>query len=138
MTAGPGAAPPWLPPLLRERPLALRIVLAGVIPLAFGVLTGFALDRSVGGYFILLVLASLGGVGAGLDHDSALLGARRGVLGGALFTAGILGTNEAIGATHADELPDPHVLLFVLNCAAGAAFGALGGRLRARAAVNRG
>ena len=36
--------------------------------------------------------------------------------GGVLFTAGILGTNELIGgAAHADELPHPNVLLFVIN-----------------------
>ena len=118
------------PPLLRERPMALRVVLAGVIPLAFGVLTGFALDRSVAVYFVLLVLAALGGVGAGLDHDTAARGARRGLLGGFLFTAGILLTSHAIDAVHADELPDPEVILFVVNCAFGAGFGALGGRLR--------
>lgn len=122
-----------LPPLLRDRPTALIVLLAGVIPVAFGVLTGFALDRSGAVYFVLLALAALGGTGAGLDHDTVGRGARRGVVGGVLFTAGILATNAAIDATHADLLPHPNVLLFVINGAFGALFGALGARLRVRA-----
>ena len=121
-----------VPPLLRDRPTPVIVVLAGVIPVAFGVLTGFALDQSAAAYFVLLALAAVGGVGAGFDHEGAGEGARRGLLGGVLFTAGILGTNAAIGAAHADELPHPNVLLFVINGAFGVAFGALGGRLRAR------
>ena len=120
---------------MRDRPPALIVLLAGVVPVAFGVLTGFALDWSGPVYFVLLVLAALGGVGAGLDHDTVARGARRGLLGGALFTAGILATNEAIDAAHADLLPHPHALLFVINCFFGVAFGALGARLRIRAAA---
>ncbi len=121
-----------MPPLLRDRPRWQIVVLAGVAPVAFGVITGFALDRSAAAYFVLLAVAAIGGVGAGFDHDGAGEGARRGLLGGVLFTAGILGTNGVIGAVHADELPHPNVLLFVINGAFGALFGALGGRLRAR------
>ena len=124
-----------LPPLLRERSTAQIVVLAGVLPVVFGVIAGLALDRSAAVYFVLLALAAIGGIGAGFDHDGAGEGARRGLLGGVLFTAGILGTNEVIGgAAHADELPHPNVLLFVLNGAFGVLFGALGGRLRARRA----
>jgi hypothetical protein len=123
-----------VPPLLRDRPTALIVLLAGVVPLAFGVLTGFALDRSGAVYFVLLALAALGGIGAGLEHDTVARGARRGLLGGALFTAGILGANEAIDAAHADLLPHPHALLFVINCFFGVIFGALGARLRLRSA----
>lgn len=133
MPANAPASPSRLPPLMRDRPTALIVVLAGVVPVAFGVLTGFALDWSGAVYFVLLVLAALGGIGAGLDHDTVALGARRGVLGGALFTAGILATNAAIDAAHADLLPHPHVLLFVINCFFGVVFGALGARLRMRA-----
>ena len=123
-----------MPPLLRDRSTALIVLLAGVVPLTFGVLTGFALDRSGAVYFVLLALAALGGIGAGLEHDTVARGARRGLLGGALFTAGILGTNEVIDAAHADLLPHPHALLFVINCFFGVVFGALGARLRMRAA----
>ncbi len=124
---------PKMPPLLRERPRAQIIILAGVVPVVFGVIAGFALDRSAAVYFVLLGLAAIGGIGAGFDHDGAGEGARRGLLGGVLFTAGILGTNELIGgAAHADELPHPYALLFVINGAFGVLFGAIGGRMRAR------
>jgi hypothetical protein len=122
-----------VPPLIRDRPTPLIVLLAGIVPVAFGVITGFALDRSSALYFGLLVLAALGGIGAGLEHDTVARGARRGLLGGALFTAGILGTNEIIDAAHADVLPHPHALLFVINCFFGVVFGAVGARLRMRA-----
>ena len=127
------ASPSRLPPLLRDRSTAQIVVLAGVVPFVFGVITGFALDWSAAVYFVLLALAAIGGVGAGLDHDTTAHGARRGLLGGALFTAGILITNAVIGAAHADELPHPNVLLFLINCGFGVLFGALGARLRLRA-----
>ncbi|HYI35620.1 MAG TPA: hypothetical protein VEX39_03390 [Thermoleophilaceae bacterium] len=133
MAADQPASASRLPPLMRDRPPALIVVLAGVLPVAFGVLAGFALDWSGAVYFVLLALAALGGIGAGLDHDTVARGARRGLLGGALFTAGILVTNEAIDAVHADLLPHPNALLFVFNCFFGVAFGALGARLRMRA-----
>lgn len=110
------------------------MVLAGVVPVAFGALTGFALDWSGAVYFVLLVLAALGGIGAGLDHDSAGRGALRGLLGGVLFTAGILVVSALVDAEHSDLLPHPNALLFVINGAFGALFGALGGRLRVRVA----
>ena len=122
-----------MPPLLRDRSTRADRFLAGVLPVVFGVITGLVLDRSSTAYFVLLALAAMGGIGAGFDHDGAAEGARRGLLGGVLFTAGILGTNELIGgAAHADELPHPNVLLFVINGAFGILFGALGGRMRAR------
>ena len=124
-----------MPPLLRDRSRTQIVVLAGVVPVVFGVIAGLALDRSAIVYFVLLGLAALGGIGAGFDHDGAAEGARRGLLGGILFTAGILGANAVIDAAHADELPHPNVLLFVINGAFGVAFGALGGRLRARSAA---
>lgn len=121
-----------LPPLLRDRPAGQRVLLAGVVPVAFGAVTGLALDWSSAAYFALLALAALGGVGAGLDHDTAGRGARRGLAGGLLFTAGILGANLLIDARHADALPHPNVLLFAINGLFGALFGAVGGRMRAR------
>ena len=123
-----------MPPLLRDRQTAVIVILAGVVPFTFGVVAGVALDRSGAVYFVLLALAALGGIGAGLEHDTVARGVRRGLVGGALFTAGILVTNEAIDAAHADLLPHPHALLFVINCFFGVVFGAVGARLRMRAA----
>ena len=37
-------------PLFHERPLALRIVTGGLVPLAFGAVTGIVLGVSAGGY----------------------------------------------------------------------------------------
>ena len=66
-----------MPPLLRDRQTAVIVILAGVVPFTFGVVTGFALDRSGAVYFVLLALAALGGIGAGLEHDTVARGVRR-------------------------------------------------------------
>jgi len=79
------------------------------------------------------VIAVLGGIGAGFDHDGAAAGAKRGLLGGTLFGASVLIAHEIHGATAKADLPDPAVLLVVATALLGVAFGAIGGYLRARA-----
>jgi hypothetical protein len=74
----------------------------------------------------------LGGIGAGLDHIGAKAGARRGVLGGLLFGTAILLAHEIHGAAATAHLPEPAILLAVITTCLGAAFGVLGGVLRAR------
>ncbi|AKU16823.1 hypothetical protein [Luteipulveratus mongoliensis] len=123
-----------LPPLLRDRSTPVAAVLAGVVPVTFGAVTGLALDRSPVVYLVLLAVAGVGGVGAGIEHDSTMGGLRRGLVGGALFTTGILVTHLLINGAHEDQLPSPRILLYVLNCGVGALFGVLGTRLRARLA----
>jgi hypothetical protein len=122
-----------LPPLLASRPRALRIALAGVLPLAFGALCGWALGVSAALYLVLAVpVAILGGLGAGLEHLGPGAGAQRGALGGLLFGTAIVVVHDLAG-THAEvALPDPPILLAVFTCVSGAALGALGGLLRAR------
>jgi hypothetical protein len=122
-----------LPPLLAEHPAWLRVVLAGAVPVVYGALTGYFLGVSEGTYLVLSVIAVLGGIGAGFDHDGAAAGAKRGLLGGTLFGASVLIAHEIHGATAKADLPDPAVLLVVATALLGVAFGAIGGYLRARA-----
>jgi hypothetical protein len=122
-----------LPPLLDSRPAPLRIVLAVVVPTAFGALCGWALSFSAALYLILAVpVAILGGFGAGIEHLGRRSGARRGVIGGLLFGAAIVVVQDLIGGKPEVALPDPPILLAVLTAVSGAALGALGGALRAR------
>ena len=123
-----------LPPLLSEHPRPVQIFLVVILPAAFGALTGYFLGVSEGTYLVLSLIGVLGGIGAGFDHLGAGAGARRGVFAGLIFGASILIAHEIHGAEAEAELPNPEVLLVVITAALGAAFGALGGRLRQAAA----
>jgi hypothetical protein len=122
-----------LPPLLEERPRGLQILLAIVVPVIYGGITGWVLGTSEGAWLVLNLLAAIGGVGAGLDHLGAAAGARRGALGGALFGAAVLIGHELQGDDPLTSIPHPGILLIVLTVFFGVLLGALGGWLRARA-----
>jgi hypothetical protein len=124
-----------MPPLLYTRPDSAQFVAAVVIPLAFGALTGLALGWSSGMYLLLLLLAALGGIGAGFEHDRPLEGTYRGILGGLVFTTGILLAHGLADVEAKTDLPDPEALLLVINSAVGAGLGTLGAHLRRRAAT---
>jgi hypothetical protein len=124
-----------LPPLLKEHPRWLQVLLALVLPAAYGAVTGYFLGVSEGTYLVLSVLGVLGGVGAGFDHMGAAIGFRRGIVAGLIFGSAILIAHEIHGATAKADLPDPEILLVAITVILGGAFGALGGRLRERAAL---
>jgi len=122
------------PPLLREHPRWLQFVLAVAVPVAYGAVTGYFLGVSELTYLVLSILGVIGGIGAGFDHVGARDGLRRGIVAGLLFGGSILIAHEIHGADAKADLPDPAILLIVVTTGLGAAFGALGGRLRQRAA----
>jgi hypothetical protein len=121
-----------LPPLLHTRSGSAEFIAVVVVPLAFGALTGLALGWSEPLYLVLLVLGVLGGIGAGLEHDAPIDGFYRGLLGGLLFTTGILVAHGLADVEPEAHLPDPETLLLLINGTLGAAFGAFGARLRSR------
>jgi hypothetical protein len=121
-----------LPPLLRQHPRSLQILLAVVLPAAYGALTGYVLGVSDGTYLVLSILGVLGGIFAGFDHLGAREGAARGVLAGLIFGGAILIAHEIHGAAAEAHLPDPAILLVVATTVLGCIFGALGGYLRER------
>lgn len=121
-----------MPHLLRERPVGLQVVFAGLAPALFGAVTGWALGVNEIAYAVLSVLGIAGGYAAGLEHDGAGEGAVRGVIGGALFGGLILLTHKAIGAEPEAHLPEPEILLVAITTAFGVGLGALGGRRRHR------
>ena len=123
----------WPPPLLSEHPRPTQVVLAVIVPAVFGAITGYFLGVSETTYLMLSLIGVIGGVGAGYDHLGAVAGAKRGLLAGTIFGASILLAHEIHGAAPEAELPHPQALLVVITAVLGAAFGAVGGWLRARA-----
>jgi hypothetical protein len=121
-----------LPPLLKDQPRWVQVTLALIVPSVYGVITGYVLGHSEGGYLILGLLGILGGAAAGFDHDGTGPGAARGLLGGTLFGVGILVGHELEGSEAKADIPDPAILLLVITVGLGVILGAIGGRLRHR------
>ena len=119
-------------PLLASRPPTVQVVIAIVPPIVFGLICGIVLGVSGAIYGVLSILAALGGIAAGFEHDGPSEGAVRGFAGGLLFGSFIL-FGHAVADTRAKaSLPDPHVVLVVVTTIAGIGLGGLGGMLRAR------
>jgi hypothetical protein len=121
-----------LPPLLRDRPPVLRVLLAGVVPVAFGLLTGYLLGKTEAGYLICSLLGILGGFAAGIEHPTAQSGGARGLMAGALFGSSILLGHALEGSEPTAHLPEPEIILVVITTVLGGGLGWLGGRTRAR------
>ena len=118
--------------LLRERSHGAEMALVVVVPTLFGAITGYFLGESEAVYTVLALLGILGGLVAGLEHEGALEGFYRGLLGGLLFGSAILITNGVLEEAPKAHLPDPEVLLIAITAAFGAGLGALGGWIRVR------
>ncbi len=117
------------PTLFRDRPRPVQIILGGVIPFLFGGVVGIVIGVSSGGYWGLVALAAIGGFLAGFEHQDGWGGADRGLVGGALFGAGLL-IAHAIAGTHAKvSLGSFPPFLVVIDAIIGMLIGALGGRL---------
>jgi hypothetical protein len=117
------------PPLFRDRPRPVQIVLGGIVPFLFGAVVGIVLGISAGAYWGLSVLAGLGAIVAGFEHQDGWGGADRGLVGGALFGAGILIAHALVGTTAKVSLGGFPPLLIVIDAIAGMLLGALGGRI---------
>jgi hypothetical protein len=124
-------------PLLLDRPLPAQLFLAVVLPVAFGVLTGWMLSVDETAYLVLSLAGILGGIGAGYDHLGADQGFVRGIMGGALFGLSILATHSLVDETAKAHLPDPQFLLVAITTVLGALLGAWGGALRAKGEAKR-
>jgi hypothetical protein len=117
------------PTMFRNRPRPVQIALGGAVPLLFGAVVGVLIGVSAGAYWALAVLAGLGAVLAGFEHQDGWGGADRGLVGGALFGLGIL-LAHAIAGTHAKvSLGGFPPLLIVIDAIFGMLLGALGGRI---------
>jgi hypothetical protein len=124
-------------PLLLDRPFPVQFVFAIVLPVAYGLLTGYVLGVSEVGYLVMSLLGVLGGIAAGYDHLGADQGFVRGVMGGVMFGVFILVGHSIFGQQAKAKIPDPHVVLVIITTILGALFGAWGGALRAKGEQKR-
>jgi hypothetical protein len=125
--------------MFRDRSRPAQIVIGGVIPAAIGALAGVIVGISVDAYWVIAVLAGLGSVVSGLEHQDGWGGADRGLVGGFIYGVALV-VAHAIAGTHAKvSLGSFPPLLAVVTAIAGMFLCALGGRigrlLRERAAV---
>lgn len=126
-----------LPPLFHQRPRAVQLILAVVLPIAFGSACGFILGTSQPWFGVLMLIAGLGGVGAGFEHGRARDGALRGLVGGTLFAGALLASFEARGAPALTPLPATMPLMAVIYAVSGVPLGMLGSWLRGRSEDRR-
>jgi hypothetical protein len=124
--------------LFRERPRSVQVVLGLVVPLLFGAVAGVVLGISAAVYWVIGLVALVGGVGAGFEHADARDGAYRGVVGGTLYGIGLLVAHAIAGTDAEVSLPDFAPVLVVFTALIGMLAGALGGKLRGSAMRRRG
>ena len=118
------------PELLSDRPDGQGLIVSMVIPLVFGLITGYVLGVSEIGYLVLSLLGIAGGYLAGMEHDYAIDGVYRGMLGGLLFGFGILLMHGLLDEEPKAELPDPEILVIAITAGFGTLLGWLGARRR--------
>lgn len=121
------------PPLLSSWPVGVRVVLAGVLPIGFGLLCGALIGVSGTLFLVLQAIAITAGVLAGMEHDRTPAGTARGLWGGLLFGLAILAGHGLQGGDDNGVLPHPHVLQLLLTVVPGGLLGTLGAWLRGRA-----
>jgi hypothetical protein len=126
-----------LPPLLADRPPALRFALTYVTPAVAGFLAGLTLGLSLAAWTIANVLATLGGLGGGFEHDTLGGAARRGAIGGLLFgTCLALADATAVGDRVA-TIVEPTFLHPLLTATVGTLLSIAGAALRLRVVRRR-
>lgn len=125
------------PPLLREQPPAVRLVLTVLLPAAFGFLCGALLGSSSAVFLALQVIGVIGGFAAGFEHDHWRGGVLRGLCGGAIFGGFILIGHAVTGGSDHGLLPEVQAFQIVITVFFGVLLGWLGARLRVRTARRR-
>jgi len=124
-------------PLFRERPRSTQVVLGLVVPTALGALAGVLLGVSAAAYWVIGVIAFVGGILAGFEHADAADGAVRGLVGGTLYGTGLLVAHAIAGTDAEVELPGFAPILVVFTAVIGVLLGALGGKIRGSAMRRR-
>ena len=109
-----------------------RQQLLGVTLPAFGLgfVVGIALGLSAIAYVVLLVVAGLGGIAAGMEHRRPGIAALRGLMGGAIFGIALLVGHWVLGRDATVALPSPEALEVLITAVASVPLALLGVALR--------
>jgi ABC-type Na+ efflux pump permease subunit len=118
-----------LPVLFRDRPRAFQIIAGGVVPAAIGALAGVLIGVSTGAYWVVAVIAAVGGFLSGFEHQDGWGGADRGIVGGALYGTGLLVAHAIAGTTAKVSLGSFPPFLAVITAIGGMLLAAAGGRI---------
>jgi len=122
-----------LPPLFDERPFWLQVAGGIVVPVVFGLLTGFVLGWNEILYYAMAgPIAIAGGFLGGIEHRGTDEGAVRGAIGGLVYGSFILIGHEIANNAPKAHLPDPQGGLVFATVLGGVILGALGANWRAR------
>jgi hypothetical protein len=122
-----------LQPLFEDRPFALQLIGAIVVPVVFGIVTGLALGWNGILYWILVgPLAVIGGFLGGTEHLGSGEGFVRGLLGGLVYGSFVLIGFEIANTEAKAYLSHPQVGLVYATTLIGGVLGALGGAVRAK------
>jgi apolipoprotein N-acyltransferase len=119
----------YSPPLFKDRPRPVQIILGGVIPAALGAVQGILIGVSSVAYWIIAILAGVGAFVAGFEHRDGWGGADRGFFGGLFYGIALLVVHGLIGNTAKVSLGSFPPLLAVVTAIIGMLLGAAGGRL---------
>jgi hypothetical protein len=122
-----------LPPAFEDRSPIEQIIGGVVVPMAFGLLTGFALGFNAVLYYAMAgPLAIAGGFIGGMEHHGADEGFVRGAIGGLIFGSFVLLGLEILNTDPEAYLGEPQVGLVFVTALVGAILGALGAGYRSR------
>ena len=122
-----------LPPTFDERPFWLQVLGGIVVPVVFGLVSGFALGWSELLYYVLVgPIAIAGGFLGGTEHRSIEDAVVRGAIGGLVYGSFILIGHEIANNEPKAHLPDPQAGLALVTTLGGAILGALGAYWRTR------
>jgi hypothetical protein len=117
------------PVLFKDRSRPVQILLGGLIPAAIGALAGVLVGTSTTAYWVVAILAAVGGVLSGFEHQDGWGGADRGLASGAIYGAALLIAHAIAGTTAKVSLGSFPPLLAVVTAIGGMLLAALGGRI---------
>jgi hypothetical protein len=125
------------PVLFRDRSRPAQIALGGIAPAILGAVAGILIGSSTTAYWIVAVVAGLGGVLSGFEHLDGWGGADRGLVAGLIYGIALLVAHAIAGTEAKVSLGSFPPLLAVVTAIIGMLLAALGGRI-ARAQRERG
>jgi hypothetical protein len=118
-----------LPVLFRDRSRPFQIITGGVVPALIGALAGVLIGVSTGAYWVVAILAGVGGFLSGFEHQDGWGGADRGLVGGGIYGTSLLIAHAIAGTTAKVSLGSFPPLLAVVTAIIGMFLAAAGGRI---------